>query len=86
MRQRAEIIQAVEIIYGSVDQIADQPNNEPIMRLEDGRQVPAYFCERYVQKGTKGWATLDTERGIWAFNADEPEPEPFTPLPPAHYE
>lgn len=69
-KQRAEIVQSVEIIFGDVENIASSPNNEPIMRLEDGRNVTAYDCERYVPLGTTGWAELDTDRGIWVFTPD----------------
>jgi len=73
MRQRAEIIRSVEIIYGDVDLIANAPQREPIMRLENGAEVPAYNCDRYVPEGTKGWATLNAETNLWEFDTDQAE-------------
>jgi len=67
MKQQAEIIRGVQIIYGDVDRIAQSPQAEPVMRLEDGREVTAYGCDRYTPEGTKGVATLDPERNVWTF-------------------
>jgi hypothetical protein len=72
MRQRAEIVKAVQIVFGDVDLIASAPQTEPIMRLDDGNEVAAYYCDRYVPEGTKGWATFNTEQKVWAFDADQP--------------
>lgn len=82
MRQRAKIIRAVDVLYGDVETIATSPQAEPVMLLEDGREVTAYFCDRFTPEGTEGWATLDTERNIWAFNADIIEQDTESILPP----
>jgi len=72
-RQRAKIIRAVDVIYGTPDEISTIPVNEPIMEMEDGRKVPAYHCDRYTREGVEGWAELNTDKNIWTFTPDTGE-------------
>lgn len=69
-KQRAKITREVEIIYGDIQAVAEMPNNVPLMLMEDGRTAVAYDCDRFIREGTEGWATLDTERGLWTFTPD----------------
>jgi hypothetical protein len=73
MRQRAKIVRAVDVIYGTPDDIAALPVSEPIMEMADGRQVPAYQCDRFTREGVEGWAELDSSRNIWTFTPDSGE-------------
>lgn len=67
---RAVIVSEVDLAYGDVDVLAEQPNNVPIMQLEDGTRVPAYFCDRFIRLGTEGEAEFDVYRRVWRFIPD----------------
>lgn len=72
---RAEIIRNVEFIdKATPDQIAEMPNNVPLMKLEDGRIVEAYHCDRFIALGTVGEAQLDTRYNVWTFSPDALQP------------
>ncbi len=68
---RAVIIKEVQPALGStVDAFAEREDIIPIMRLEDGQEVLACDCHRYIPLGTEGEATYDESRRAWAFVPD----------------
>jgi hypothetical protein len=68
---RATIIKDVELQASkSGVSVDDVSGGVPVMRLEDGREVGAYFCDRYIAIGREGEAEYDAIRRVWHFTPD----------------